>query len=227
MWRAESPSSLRERTCAQVLKLKPLQPLFSWAVARNAPVACERCASPAQTWRSASALARRRRLTSTADEPSAGNLGNRTSARATGQPRLQLEPRARCRRGSAARSPCRSGTWCSSNSRSTRSRAGDGSLCATTGSAAMSSIVTWRRPASACDGGTSSTSSSLPTGTSSSPSSGRVKRQRAEVEAPLLHLDRDLRARARGGRRSRCRDSAGGTAQSAAAACGRPPRWRR
>ena len=36
----------------------------------------------------------------------------------------------------------RSGTWCSSNSRMTRSRAGDGSLCATTASSAMSAIAT-------------------------------------------------------------------------------------
>ena len=73
--------------------------------------------------------------------------------------------------------------WCCSNSRSTRSRAGDGSLCATTGSPATSSIDTCRRLASGCEGGTSSTSSSLPTATSSSPlSAGR------NVSAPKSRL---------------------------------------
>ena len=56
---------------------------------------------------------------------------------------------------------------------------------------------------------------------------GRTERQRAEIEAALLHLDGNLPRRARGARRWRCRDSAGETARSAAAACARPPRWRR
>jgi hypothetical protein len=49
-----------------------------------------------------------------------------------------------------------------SNARSTRSRAGDGSLCAITVSRPNSAIVTWRFPANGCRGCTSITSSSGP-----------------------------------------------------------------
>ena len=94
-----------------------------------------------------------------------------------------------------------------SNRRSTRSRAGDGSLCATTGSPATSSIVTCRRLASGCDGGTSSTSSSLPTATSSSPSSADGTSARRNRGCPAAPRPRSA-APARAGRRWRCRGSA-------------------
>ena len=53
----------------------------------------------------------------------------------------------------------------------------------------------WRRPASSCEGETSSTSSSLPTGHFEQAFFGRMECQRAEVEAPLLDFDRDLPSR--------------------------------
>ena len=97
---------------------------------------------------------------------------------------------ARQRNQDVDRGPCAART-----ARSTRSRAGDGSLCAMTVSRPISSIVTRRRDASGCGGAASRTSSSRAERDDRQPRSGRVERQHAEVEAALEHLARDLAGR--------------------------------
>ena len=86
-------------------------------------------------------------------------------------------------------------TCCCSNSRSTRSRAGDGSLCATTGSPA--DLLHRHLPAlgermrRAAPAAPARRCRRRPRAARL----GRVERQRAEVEAALLHLDGDLARR--------------------------------
>ena len=117
--------------------------------------------------------------------------------------------------------------WCSSNSRSTRSRAGDGSLCATTGSRgdvlhrhlpALGQRVRRRHQQHELVAADRHLEQAL---------LGRMERQRAEVEAALLHFDGDLTGRHAAHVDRDVGIALRGSARSAAAACGRPLRWRR